>query len=188
MSKKKIAAILLGIIWMILLFDRYFFTSKETNQQPVQAIATARRDEARTTKDVKYPELRLSLTKKNLFTSPLQTIEDQKKEQETKKVITIPAPPMPILPEPKKVEEKEKSLEKQDPLADITLVGVLDKKSKKVAFIKQKREIKPFLVGEPLFDTKFFVEKIGANVVILKNAANEERKLEIIKEEKDDKK
>lgn len=189
MNKKKIVAIVLGLFWAILLIERFYLSSKELVLQ-TDSVAPQQRTELQTrnTKEISYPELRLSLSRKGLFTSPFQTIEEQNREKETKKVITLPAPPLPILPEPKTPQEKEKVVEKEDVLKDIDVVGVLDKKSKKVAFIKQKKEIKPFYVGEQVFNTKFFVEKISANVVILKNNQNEEIKLEIIKEEKDEKK
>jgi|GEM_PF-3624991 len=192
MNKKKLIAILLGLIWLILLIDRFFLSDNKSAYQPsLQGTRqTIQKDEksANTKKDVTYPQLRLALTRKDLFSSPFQTMAEKQAEKETKKVITLPAPPLPILPEPKKPEQTQKPEEKQDPLKELSLIGVLEKRPKTLAFIKYKKEIKPFSTGQSVFDTNFFVEKIGVNVVILKNKANEEIKLELEKEEKHDKK
>lgn len=188
MNRKVIIAIILALVWAILLVDRVFFS--KGNVMP-NYVATKpmvqRREKEEKNKEVTYPELKLTITNKALFQSPLQSLEERKVEKSEKKVITLPAPPMPILPEPKEVQREEPKVI-PDPLADISLIGVLDKKSKKVAFIRKKKEIRPFYEGEPLYDTNFFVDKIGINVVILKSASMEERKLEIEKEAKDEKK
>ncbi len=190
MERKKLIALLLGLLWLILLTDRFFLSQKETpppiSEVKKDSLHRAASDSKKVS-DITYPTLRLSITRKNLFSSPIQPIGEKQPEKETKKVITLPAPPLPILPEPK-AEVKEPVVEKQDELKDVSLIGVLDKKTKKMAFIKYKKEIKPFHEGEAVFNTNFFVEKIGVNMVILKSTSKEERKLEIEKEEKDDKK
>lgn len=188
MNRKKIVAIVLGLVWLILIIDRVYMSGKDKTIQFAQTPATKRRVEATTQRrDISYPSLSISIKRTNLFADTFSPVEDKKVEKEVKKVVTLPAPPLPILPEPK--YEQEKNIEEiHDQFKEIAVVGVLDKKTKKMAFIKYKKEIKPFYNGDFVFDTQFFVEKITSNVVILKNSAGVEKKLEIIKEEKDDKK
>lgn len=190
MNKKKLFAILLGVVWLILLIDRFLLSDKKNivNVSAPNQRETSQKKEPSTPKDVHYPQLKLTIIRKDLFDSPFQSMADNQAEKETKKVITLPAPPLPILPEPKKPEIQKQPEQTKDLSKELALLGVLEKRGKTLAFIKYKKEIKPFYPGQSVFDTNFFVEKIGVNVVILKNKANEELKLELEKEEKDDKK
>lgn len=188
MNRKKIIAIVLGLVWLILIIDRIYMSGKEKTMQLTQSSTTKRREETPAQRrDISYPPLSFSIKRTNLFADAFLPVEDKKTEKEAKKVITLPAPPLPIIPEPQMMQEKNIE-EIHDQFKDISVIGVLDKKTKKMAFIKYNKEIKPFFNGDFVFDTQFFVEKITSNVVILKNSAGVEKKLEIIKEEKDDKK
>ncbi len=192
MNKKKLVAILLGVIWLILLIDRFLLSDQKNRSIELtssQRETSIKKDkELHTLKNLQYPELKLAIIRKDLFDSPFQSMADNKEEKETKKVITLPAPPLPILPEPKKPEIQKQSEDINDPSKELVLLGVLEKRGKTLAFIKYQKEIKPFNIGQEVFDTNFFVEKIGVKVVILRNKANEELKLELEKEENDGKK
>lgn len=192
MNKKKLVAILLGVIWLILLIDRFLLSDQKntsivlTSNQRETSIKKEK--ELPPFKNVQYPQLKLAIIRRDLFDSPFQSIAENKAEKETKKVITLPAPPLPILPEPKKLEIQKQTEDIKDPSKELVLLGVLEKRGKTLAFIKHQKEIKPFNIGQEVFDTNFFVEKIGVKVVILRNKANEELKLELEKEENDGKK
>lgn len=192
MNKKKLVAILLGVIWLILLIDRFLLSDQKntsivlTSNQRETSIKKEK--ELPPFKNVQYPQLKLAIIRRDLFDSPFQSIAENKAQKETKKVITLPAPPLPILPEPKKPEIQKQPEDIKDPSKELVLLGVLEKRGKTLAFIKHQKEIKPFNIGQEVFDTNFFVEKIGVKVVILRNKANEELKLELEKEENDGKK
>lgn len=188
--KKKILFYLIGLwilIFIIIQYNGNMAEKKETKvltQKSINQISIGN-DKVAIQKKYSYPELTLKITNPELFGELLRPdLEQKKQEAERKKVVTIQAPPLPPLPlEPKpKTQDKEPAI---DELKDITLMGILKKDNKNIAFFKKDRDIKSFRIGDKIFNTNFVISRIEGVEVILTDEKGSTRILSVEKEVKD---
>lgn len=188
MTKKNLAISLL-IIWGVLLIHRMFFSNENkmvthTENLTNREIQIEKKQEERT---VNYPPLTDYRLKKDLFADLIKDTS-KKPVQEEKKADIQPAPPLPLLPSPP-VEVKEEPKEIQpDKLNEVVLIGIMDKKEKRFAFLKKGNDIKSLKKMDKIFDTGYIIEWIGKTEVIVSNEKGEKKVLKIDKEVNNEKK
>jgi hypothetical protein len=180
MDKKKKIAIILGAVWLVLIVGRLVLTpgdSLDTGRQTLSMKAAPRGTAGQDT--VSYPPLKFSLVRKDLFAELAFSRADKREDAESKKMVAMPAPPLPLLPDEPKLKKDDKSEEAADSLKDITLLGVMHKNDKKLTFLKKGKDVKAFGIGEAVFNSAFFVEKIEADMIVLKNNSGQKITLEL---------
>lgn len=92
---------------------------------------------------------------------------------------------MPNQPE---IIKEEKPDIKSDKLGDIVLLGIMDKKEKRFAFLKKGNDIKSLKKMDKLFDTDYIIERVGKTEVVLVDGKGEKRILKLDKEGHNEKK
>lgn len=186
-KKKKLLLILIGIwiiVFIIMQFNGGEVKTVTVNKQGLNQ-KTMKESKIKPSETLKYPEITLNITKKDLFGELIRPdLEQKKKETEKKKLVSIQAPPMPILPEEPKPVAKEKE-ESIDEMKDIILMGIFRKDGKKMAFFKKNRDIKSFQRDEKLFNTSLKIAEIEENSVILIDGKGKKLTLTVEKEVKD---
>ncbi len=190
MERKKKIAISLAVIWAFLIIIRLFSSGDERKRLVTATTERATRqiDVRVQNRAVKYPELKGFSVKKDLFSDLIGKTKDNASVDKEKKQEIKAAPPLPVLPEQPKIVKVENTVEKIDPLKDIILIGILDKKSKRLAFIKKGNDIKSFSRNDKIFDTDYRIDRIGKTEVQLINDGGDFRILKLDKEVADDKK
>lgn len=189
MTKKNIA-ITLVLLWAVLILYRVFFTGEKEIKLavPVDDKTTNIDNKVTQEKTVKYPEISGYKFIRDIFADLIKDTSASQKVQKEKKPEPIPAPPLPLLPtEPEIVEEKKQEI-KIDKLNDIVLLGIMDKKEKRFAFLKKGNDIKSFKKMDRVFDTDFIIERISKTEVVLSDAKGDKRIFRLEKEGHDEKK
>ncbi len=191
MDKKKKILLFLILLWAVIFVIVQLNSRVEVNVQTKTTAQTYTQKplrlpvESSNPLSLNYPENSLKLVKKDLFGELVRPdIELQKQEKERKKVVTIQAPPLPVLPE----EPKPKMQEKEEPLnelKDIQLMGIFKKDGVRTAFFKKSNDIKAFKTGDILFNTTLKIAEVDENSVILVDEKGKMKKLTVEKEVKD---
>ncbi|MCX7991121.1 MAG: hypothetical protein N2999_03660 [Proteobacteria bacterium] len=139
-------------------------------------------------KNIKYPMISGYRFKRDIFADLIKDLNVNKNTEKEKKPEPKPAPPLPILPSQQEILKEEKQEVKVDKLNNIILLGIMDKKEKRFAFIKRENDIKSFKKNDRLFDTDYFIERISKNEVVLVDVKGEKRILKLDKEGHNEKK
>jgi len=191
MDKKKKILFFLILLWAVIFVIIQFNNRKDVNIKIKTDAQTHTQKqlsspvESPGSINLNYPEISLKLIKKDLFGELIRhDIELQKREKERKKVVTIQAPPLPILPQEPKPVIKEME-EPFNELKDIKLMGIFKKDGVRTAFFKKNDDIKAFKEGDVLFNTTLKIVEVDENSVILLDEKGKKKTLTVEKEVKD---